>query len=90
MRLVIRTGLNDKVLHFSAYTLLAAVPVFGFPLRTGLPAAAAMILLGAILDLAQNFVPGRSFDLYDILANTLGVLIGIALGLLTRRLRQPT
>ena len=49
-----------------------------------------MILLGALLDFAQNFVPGRTFDLYDILANTLGVIIGIALGLLTRRLRQPT
>ena len=73
-------GFSDKIEHFPAYFLLAALPVLGFEIRKGVLAALSMILLGVLLELAQKFIPGRTFDFADIAANTAGVLaaLGIA------------
>jgi len=73
-------GFSDKIEHFPAYFLLAALPVLGFETRKGVLAALSMILVGVLLDLAQKFIPGRTFDFADIAANTAGVLaaLGIA------------
>ena len=71
------SGLSDKVLHFTAYFVLALIPSLGFPRRTALSAALAMIPLGALLDTLQLYVPGRSFELADILTNAAGVLTAI-------------
>jgi len=71
----------DKVYHFAAYAWLALLPVIGFAdRRTALCAAFTMIILGALLEAVQYFVPGRMFSVLDILANTLGVILGIVLG----------
>jgi VanZ family protein len=43
-----------------------------------------MILLGALLELAQLFVFGRSGDIKDEAANTLGSLGGTAWGVILR------
>jgi hypothetical protein len=77
-------GVSDKVLHFTAYTALALIPAVGFRLKTGLACAFLMIVLGAALELAQKLVPGRTCDLLDALANSAGVLAGVALALLVR------
>jgi VanZ family protein len=44
-----------------------------------------MIALGAALELAQKLVPGRSFEWGDMLANTAGVLTGMAAGWVARK-----
>lgn len=75
---------SDKLLHFVAYTGLAVIPVFGFRLPAGLASAGSMILLGIALEFAQRLVPGRSFEVADMVANALGVFGGVALGLLGR------
>ncbi len=80
--------ISDKLLHFVAYTGLAVIPVFGFSLPAGLASAASMILLGIALEFVQRLVPGRSFEVADMVANALGVLTGVALGLLGRQLRS--
>jgi VanZ family protein len=38
-----------------------------------------MVLVGMFLEIAQNFVPGRSPEVADAIANTLGVVCGIIL-----------
>jgi len=85
-------GVSDKVLHSAAYTLLAFIPVAGFRLRAGLISAGVTVLLGVALEFAQTLVPGRSYDVADMVANALGVGAGIGLGLLGRQLwnRKPT
>jgi type III secretory pathway component EscT len=80
------TGVSDKVLHSAAYTLLAVIPVFGFRLRAGLISAGVTVLLGVALEFAQTLVPGRSYEVADMVANALGVGAGIGLGLLGRKL----
>ena len=32
---------------------------------------------GLLMELGQCFVPGRTFSVYDVLANAIGVLIGV-------------
>jgi VanZ family protein len=88
MRWVSSTGISDKVLHYGAYTLLAVIPMLGFAQTGGSLWALAMILLGVALEFAQRVVPGRSFELGDITANTLGVLTGVAAGWAGRKIRS--
>lgn len=71
----------DKLYHCAAYGWLALLPVIGFAdHRTALCAAFFMIILGALLEAGQYFVPGRMFSVLDILANALGVILGVLLG----------
>ena len=76
---------SDKLVHFMAFVALA------FPLaRTGrlglLPVFIGASAFGAIIELIQPTF-NRSADLNDWVADTLGVLIGIGLGLAYRRLK---
>ena len=84
MRWVAATHINDKTLHFTAYALLAFIPVVGFQLRRGIPLALSMVFLGVALEFAQRLVPSRSFEIADMVANALGVLAGIVLALVGR------
>ena len=77
---------SDKLVHFIAFAALA------FPLaRTGrlglLPVFIGASAFGAIIELIQPIF-NRSADLNDWVADTLGALIGIGLGLAYRRVRR--
>lgn len=77
--------LSDKDVHFLGYSALAFLSLFAFPhCLTGLVCAAAAVPLGAALEFAQRLVPGRSFEVGDMIANTLGVCAGLALAALLR------
>ena len=76
---------SDKLVHFVAFAALA------FPLaRTGrfgvIPVLIGASTFGAIIELIQPTF-NRSAELSDWIADTLGVLIGISLGLVYRRVR---
>jgi len=76
----------DKLVHFMAFAALA------FPLAcTGrfalLPVFIGASTFGAIIELIQPTF-NRSTDLNDWAADTLGVLLGIGLGLAYRRVRR--
>lgn len=76
---------GDKLQHFLGYGLLATMATLGFSrLSLALAAALAMIGLGAAVEGIQHLLPWRQFDWLDMLANTLGVVSGIALGLVGR------
>jgi VanZ family protein len=80
---------NDKAAHFAAYLLLAMLPVFAADLpRVGIALALTMIPLGIAVEFFQRLIPGRSFEILDIIANSLGVLTGVFLGLWFRTLRR--
>ena len=72
-------GVNDKVEHFTAYAVLAALPsLHRFRCRIG-AAMVFLFLLGAALELGQRVSPGRTCDWHDLLANVCGILAGLAL-----------
>ncbi|HKI47731.1 MAG TPA: VanZ family protein [Desulfobacteria bacterium] len=78
----------DKVYHMLAYLWVAALPFFAFlSPKAALAGTLSMVPLGACLEIAQYYVPGRSFSLADMAANCLGVILGIWLAAWAKRLR---
>jgi VanZ family protein len=72
----------DKVFHSLGYLWLAVIPFFGFErFKMALVGASLMFLLGIGLECIQGFVPGRFFSVADMIANGIGVVLGVFLGL---------
>ena len=73
--------LSDKLEHIAAYTGLMAW--FGGMFRRALQPriAIGLVVLGGVLELLQGLTPTRTPDLRDLEADTVGVLIGLALSM---------
>lgn len=70
-------GNRDKLAHFVAYFFIALLFYFAFRTRfkrTDIYAVLFATSYGALLELAQLFVPGRVCSLGDLVANLSGVL----------------
>ncbi len=80
-----RFPFRDKGVHATEYMVLAVllghacVRTFeGYPrLRIGAAALLLAFLWGLLDELHQAFVPGRSADALDLVADTLGALVGV-------------
>jgi VanZ family protein len=84
---------QDKVEHFGAYAIFGAAIIYG-NIRTD----KRYLLLGAVLfvsvfglldEVHQHWIPGRSTDPYDWIADTLGALAGASILLLSQRFWLP-
>lgn len=92
-------AVSDKAVHFAAYMVLGALLVRAMGgrgwKRPGLPvvlaAAAVAAAYGATDELHQRFVPGRTSEAFDLLADAAGGLSGAgavyAWGIITRLFR---
>jgi VanZ family protein len=75
----------DKVVHFAVYALLGLLTVRGFAgyglraCRAALWAVLACALYGASDELHQHYVPGRSSDPADWVADVLGAALAVRL-----------
>lgn len=74
----------DKLLHFGGYATLATVFMLSLTPRWYLPSLAGLAALGLLIELLQP-LNRRTFDWADALANTTGVLVGAAAGLVARQ-----
>jgi VanZ family protein len=82
-----RLPMSETLEHFMAYLGLALVPAAAVKRgRWALAAVAAMACLGLALEVFQFRVPGRAFELSDILANCAGVTVGTLAGWPLRQL----
>ncbi|CAN5826345.1 VanZ family protein [soil metagenome] len=80
---------GDKLAHGTAFGVLGAL-LYAASGRVGVALGLAT-LYGVSDELHQSFVPGRSSDLFDLLADTLGAALFIFLvRYLTRRLSVRT
>ena len=78
--------LNDKVNHFIAYGVLTFLAVLGRHSISILKIAVLAIGYGLLLEVLQGVMPfGRTASGLDAIANTGGVLIGTACGVLVGR-----
>lgn len=76
----------DKIGHMIAYTEITAIGLLGYWGRNAaLWIVAGVVALGATLEIAQHFIPGRSMDLADFAVNGLGVLLGYLFACVVRR-----
>ena len=75
---------SDKSLHWLAYLGLAVLIVRalagGLPRRIGFGVALTTVVIaivyGATDEVHQLFVPGRTADVFDLVADALGALVG--------------
>ena len=74
------TPLWDKPLHLAAYLIyvLLGTPLCRKPAQLYWMAAGIFTYSG-LMEWGQHFVPGRSMSLADLLANGLGVALGVVL-----------
>ncbi|PKP02223.1 MAG: hypothetical protein CVU11_12625 [Bacteroidetes bacterium HGW-Bacteroidetes-6] len=67
----------DKVVHF--FLFLALSVNVGYKYLNAKRLTDAMILaifFGLITEVGQQFIPGRDMDLYDGIADTIGIIVG--------------
>lgn len=78
---------GDKVQHLLGYFVLAAVAVQVFAGRRALlRAGGGLVAMGVLIEIAQGTLTAtRAMDPWDALANTLGVLAGLATAWLPMR-----
>ena len=79
----------DKLNHALAFGALALSGRFGFPgsrLRV-LGIAAALLAFGLAIEAIQSFIPSRSADLKDVLADLVGIAFGLLAAALAARLK---
>jgi glycopeptide antibiotics resistance protein len=78
---------NDKLMHCSGYFIAAGSMSFALPLWQLWQRASFLIVFSIGIEIGQHFMPPRSFDFLDIVANSSGVLVGLLLvGLLAKKL----
>ncbi len=68
---------NDKLMHCSGYFVAGFSISFAFPRWAFLQRALFLIIFSIGIEIGQHFMPPRTFDVFDICANTTGVLIGL-------------
>jgi VanZ family protein len=75
----------DKLRHALGYAVLGWIPMAVRPwLRHARLYLALAIAWGFVIELLQTLTPTRSFELADVVANTLGVAAGACLALAFR------
>jgi VanZ family protein len=88
----------DKIVHFSLYAILAVLvhralastPSLRLTRGTLVTAFIAVAALAAFDEWHQHFIPGRSEDPTDWLADATGATAGLMIADLARRRREPT
>lgn len=78
----------DKFAHFFVFAILVFLMLIGFIKQRTYPyirfkaykmAFGISLCYGLFIEVCQSFVPGRSFDVQDILANAIGCILGLGL-----------
>ena len=72
---------NDKFDHLLGFAALSATGLLALTpgLGSAVLAGAGMLAYGALIELLQTVVPGRFGDLQDLLADAVGVTLGLAM-----------
>lgn len=82
------TASNDKLGHFLAYATLCVFCLRSLKLerkRSVLYILLGVMSYGALMEIAQFFIPGRHFSEMDLVANASGALAGWILHLVVPR-----
>jgi len=84
----VSSGFGDKLEHFGAFALLSVLARLGWPGRDWRQVAGILVAFGAMIELTQSVSPGRHPDVYDWLADAIGVAVGLGTVLVVRRIRS--
>jgi len=84
MRALELLDLSDKVEHTAAYAALAFLPALHERRRFVIGTAVGAVLLGVLLEYGQLYTGWRDFEVADMVADAIGVCVGLAVGLWLR------
>jgi len=88
---MLRTGFNGRIEHVIAYLGTSAAVSLPYALRIGQFRLIGMLVCYAgVLELGQNFSPGRNASALDFLASSLGVVAGAVAFRVACRLSRAT
>ncbi len=68
---------NDKLMHCGGYIVAGFSISFAFPFWKNSWRTLFLIGFSIGIEIGQHFLPPRTFDIYDIAANSIGVILGI-------------
>lgn len=74
----------DKVVHLGAFAWLAFLPALILPRWWAAAAVVTVIVGGGALEFAQDMLPTRTASVGDVVANTVGALLGWGIGALLK------
>ena len=73
--------MKDKLLHFAGYGVVSTLAMLAVRSpRRQLVCLASLSGLGLALEFGQMFVPGRAFEMADMAANGMGVVVAFHAG----------
>ncbi|RDX37507.1 VanZ family protein [Kangiella sp. HD9-110m-PIT-SAG07] len=76
----------DKALHFVGYFGLGFLARMGSTKRPAWLLIIACIAFSLVVEIAQMFIPNRGFEWQDLVANGLGVVCGVLIGIIGKKL----
>ena len=69
-------SLWDKFNHFFAFGVLYILLSLGYSYLKGWQKASFLLLFGMQIEVVQSFLPSREFSMFDVVADTIGIIIG--------------
>ena len=67
----------DKLNHFIAFFTLYILLNYGYKIFTFFGKVSILLIFAIQIEIVQYFIPNRYFSLLDIVADSIGILIGI-------------
>jgi VanZ family protein len=81
----------DKLVHFFVYAIFVGIAGYVAGSNKNLVRiTCGIILYGALLEVIQSFVPGRSMSALDCVANSLGALSALLITMWFRKLKYAS
>ena len=80
----VEVHVNDKIGHFLAYGVWMINLGLLFNKNHYWKIIVSILVFSCTMEFFQSFIPGREVSIYDLLANTIGALIGTGILLLTK------
>jgi len=72
-------GLWDKQNHFAAFFVLYVLLSFAYTHLSVYKKGIILLFVGFQIEVTQYFIPGRFFSLLDIVADSVGIVIGVVI-----------
>lgn len=80
---------NDKLMHSGGYFVAAFSISLAFPRKRFDLRAFFLIAYSIGIEIGQHFMPPRTFDVFDIVANSTGVIVGLSCVYLLEKYLPP-
>ena len=79
----------DKIFHFIGFGAFSFFLFLGYPRLVPKLNILVSLILGLVVEIAQNHIPHRGFDYLDLVADLLGSLVAVIFLVILKRFLPP-